>query len=134
MISEPAIRFRPVPPSTEPPPLREVAGIRSRLQQAMWVNAGLLRDAQGLSAARDEVRAIESENPMGLTRPLVELWNLQAVAKLVVRSALARKESRGAHYRNDFPQRDNTQFQKHSVVSKGNELAFVEFQQSQVMV
>jgi L-aspartate oxidase len=100
----------------------------------MWVNAGLLRDAQGLSAARDEVRAIESENPMGLTRPLVELWNLQAVAKLVVRSALARKESRGAHYRNDFPQRDNTQFQKHSVVSKGNELAFVEFQQSQVMV
>jgi len=134
MTSETAAPSRTVSPSREMPPLREVADLRSRLQQAMWQKAGLLRDAEGLAAAREEVRAIESENPVGFSRPLVELWNLQTLSRLIVRSAMARKESRGAHFRNDFPQRNDTQLQKHSVVSKGNEVAFVEFSQPQVMV
>jgi succinate dehydrogenase/fumarate reductase flavoprotein subunit len=35
-----------------------------------------------------------------------------------LQSGLARTESRGAHFRNDFPQRDDMQFQKHSVLSR----------------
>jgi L-aspartate oxidase len=134
MTSETAAPSRTVSSSSELQPLREVADLRSRLRQAMWHQAGLLRDAEGLAAAREQVRAIESENPTGFSRPFVELQNLQTVAKLIVCSAMARRESRGAHYRNDFPQRDDAQFQKHSVLSKGNEVAFVDFQQHQVMV
>jgi L-aspartate oxidase len=46
------------------------------------------------------------------------LRNLHAIGELIIRCALAREESRGAHYRNDFPIRDDARFQKHSVLSK----------------
>ena len=109
----------------------ETGRVLRELQQLMWHNAGLLRDAEGLGAAREAIRAIEGENPVGFDRPLVELRNLQTVAALIVRSALARHESRGAHYRNDFPKRDDTQFGKHSLVSKGGEVTFVDFQRTE---
>jgi L-aspartate oxidase len=64
----------------------------------------------------------------------VELWNLLTVSRLIVRSAMVRRESRGAHYRSDFPLRDDNQFQKHSVISKGSEVAFRELSLAKVMV
>jgi L-aspartate oxidase len=109
----------------------ETGRVLRELQQLMWHNAGLLRDAEGLGAAREAIRAIEGENPVGFDRPLVELRNLQTVAALIVRSALARQESRGAHYRNDFPKRDDAQFGKHSLVSKGGKVTFVDFQRTE---
>jgi succinate dehydrogenase/fumarate reductase flavoprotein subunit len=42
----------------------------------------------------------------------------------MTRSALARLESRGSHYRADFPYRDDDDFAKHSVIRKGTEVAF----------
>jgi L-aspartate oxidase len=108
--------------------------LRAALQRAMWQDAGLLRDQDGLREVREQVRDIEAENPQGNDRPLVELWNLQTVAKLIIRAALAREESRGAHFRTDFPHRDDANFQKHSLIAKGKEVSFVEFCQSKVMV
>ncbi len=84
------------------------------LQQGMWQDAGLLRDAAGLKtmqAALERLRTIPA-----VERSSVELANLHAVAELVVLAALAREESRGAHYRNDFPNRDDACFAKHSVI------------------
>ncbi len=103
-------------------PLRE-------LQQAMWNRAGLLRDAEGLSAMMAEFASL-SEPGRGAvpTRALVEYRNLHTVSRLIVESALAREESRGAHYRNDYPRRDDEKFQKHSVVARGGEVGFVSFQ------
>ena len=53
-----------------------------------------------------------------------EAANLQVTGLLVARSALAREESRGAHYRIDFPARDDKKFLKHSVV-KGETIRFI---------
>jgi L-aspartate oxidase len=112
----------------------EIDHLRAVLQCAMWQGAGLLRDHEGLKQAHEQVGDIEGENPQGNDRPLLELWNLQAIAKLIIGSAVARKESRGAHFRTDFPRRDDAQFQKHSVVAKGKEVSLVEFFHAKVMI
>ena len=90
-----------------------------RLQQVMWQKAGLLRDAVGLRDAQAELKCVGAQLPTGVERPLLELRNLHAIGELIVRSALAREESRGAHYRNDFSHRDDVHFQRHSVLSEG---------------
>jgi L-aspartate oxidase len=60
--------------------------------------------------------------PRGLFRRAVEARNLHAVASVIVASALGREESRGAHFRNDFPLKDSEA--KHSVMERGR-LSFV---------
>ena len=87
------------------------------LQQHMWRDAGLLRDAGGLSAMQRELEGASAE--VAPKRTSLEFANLHAVAELIVISALAREESRGAHYRNDFPRRDDLRFGQHSVVRNG---------------
>jgi succinate dehydrogenase / fumarate reductase flavoprotein subunit len=47
-----------------------------------------------------------------------ELQSLLDVAETIVASALARQESRGAHYRSDFPKRDDVQWIKHTVATR----------------
>jgi L-aspartate oxidase len=89
------------------------------LQQGMWRDAGLLRDAKGLSAMRQELERMRVQIAPAAERASLELANLHAVAELIVISALAREESRGAHYRNDFPRRDDAHFAGHSVVREG---------------
>src|ERR1700733_10975558 len=97
-------------------PLRE-------LQQLMWSKAGLLRDAEGLRAAAGEFpRLSRAWRGAWLTRALVEYRNLHTVSKLIVQSALAREESRGAHYRNDFPRRDDEKFGEHSIIQREGKL------------
>lgn len=96
----------------------EAEELLRRLQQVMWEKAGLLRDASGLRAAQSALRSIGVELPAAGDRSTLELRNLHVIGELIVRSALAREESRGAHFRNDFPQRDDGRFLKHSVVSR----------------
>ena len=52
---------------------------------------------------------------------LVELGNMLDVAQVIVASALAREESRGAHYRTDFPERDDTNLLQHTIASHAPE-------------
>lgn len=99
---------------------------RSRLQNLMWRKAGLLRDAEGLRSAKAELAEIAGHLPAVIERSVLELRNLHTVAERIVQSALAREESRGAHFRNDFPQRDDLRYRKHSVVRRGK-LEFVDF-------
>jgi L-aspartate oxidase len=91
------------------------AGSLQDLQQTMWQKAGLLRDAKGLNEAKAFLDAAEAQGePAAVTREAVELRNLYGVAWLIVMAALAREESRGAHFRNDFPERNDAEFQRHS--------------------
>jgi L-aspartate oxidase len=94
----------------------------SELRDLMWKDAGLLRDAEGLQQAQRGLDALAVTMPRGMFRRALEARNLHLVAELVVASALEREESRGAHYRNDFPERDAEA--RHSVMARGR-LEFV---------
>jgi L-aspartate oxidase len=94
----------------------------AEVRKIMWEDAGLLRDAEGLKRAQTRLDALVRGIPRGYSRRAVEARSLFTVAFVIVASALAREESRGAHYRNDFPQRDAVA--KHSVMEKGK-LSFV---------
>jgi L-aspartate oxidase len=70
-----------------------------RVREIMWRDAGVIRTASGLRAARAELETIERRLPVGAT----EEENLVQTARLIVEGALRRKESRGGHYRADYP-------------------------------
>ena len=99
------------------------------LQASMWANAGLLREASGLR----ECLAAQTACAAGLAelaeqgkggRRLAEAQSMSRVAHAILASALARRESRGAHFRNDFPQRDDQPFMKHSILKSDGQVAF----------
>ena len=80
--------------------------LREKLRNLMWQYAGLLRDEAGLSTIQKQLEGMRGQLPPSTTRENAELRNMHTVAELIVASALARKESRGAHARTDFPQHD----------------------------
>ena len=93
----------------------------ARLQSAMWAYAGLLREEQtlrlGLEAVAECETALDELSRGNKTsRRLVEAQALCRVAGAILASAMARTESRGAHFRNDFPQRNDRDLQRHSVL------------------
>jgi L-aspartate oxidase len=75
-----------------------------RVREVMWRHAGIARTAKGLRTAVAELAEIEERLPTGAT----EEMNLVQTARLVVEAALRRKESRGGHYRSDFPRAKRT--------------------------
>lgn len=87
---------------------------RTDLQQLMWDAAGLARDGHELQQAVTELRRWKA--PVVTDAKSAEDANLLVVARAVVASALARRESRGGHYRTDFPQTDPSQARHSSVV------------------
>jgi L-aspartate oxidase len=81
-----------------------VATLRRELQRAMTTHAGVLRSAASLAAARAVVSATLDEVPRRSTDPATcELRNLAEVGAVLLASAEARVESRGAHARTDHP-------------------------------
>lgn len=89
---------------------------RSDLQQLMWDAAGLSRNAADLREAAAELAAWEA--PEVTDQKSAEDANLLVVARAVVASALARQESRGGHYRTDFPETDDSMAVHSSVVAR----------------
>jgi L-aspartate oxidase len=73
------------------------------IRRVMWQYAGIDRTARGLRTAALEVDAIEARLPAGATEEL----NMVQTARLIVQAALLRKESRGGHFRSDFPRARN---------------------------
>jgi L-aspartate oxidase len=98
---------------------REIA----RIRELMWNNVGVVRSGDSLRHAIADLEKMTSELPPANSRRLCEAHNLRDVALLIARSALAREESRGAHYRTDFPAHNDAKFKTHSVV-KGPAVAF----------
>ncbi len=77
---------------------------RLALQNLMWSAAGIERNATGLEAA---ARQLDQWRASGATMQDLETANLLGLARVLVAAALARRESRGAHSREDFPETSN---------------------------
>lgn len=88
------------------------------VQQVMWTQAGIVRTRQGLSAAVQQLQAAAECLPPPSSRRNSEARNIHTCGLLIARSALARLESRGAHYRTDYPAHDDARFRKHSIVTE----------------
>ena len=116
-----------------------LAGLRKEMMLTMEENAGIYRTGEGLAAAcakladlRRRYRRIELHDKTNVYNTdllqALELGSMLDCAEAVVQSALARKESRGAHQRIDFPARDDEQFLKHSLALwKGNEVPKINY-------
>jgi len=75
-----------------------------RLQSLMWDNVGIIRSGESLSEAARILATWQSSLPQPNDRPSYELRNLILCARLMTEAALLREESRGAHFRTDYPQ------------------------------
>lgn len=77
----------------------------SALQALLWDKVGILRDEEGLTLAADTLATWQRIMYSPADRPSYELSNLIMAGRLVVEAALIRQESRGAHFRSDYPKR-----------------------------
>ncbi len=89
----------------------------------MWRHAGIVRTAQGLRCVIEELERLAPALPDAMLRRCCEARNIHQAGLLIARSALARKESRGAHYRTDYPAHDDSKFLKHTVI-EGDKVRF----------
>ncbi|HEX5715658.1 MAG TPA: L-aspartate oxidase [Thermoanaerobaculia bacterium] len=78
------------------------AELQLAIRRTMWEKVGVVRDAQGLTSALDELEALAKSRP----QIAGEARNILSMGRLVTAAALARRESRGGHYRSDYPQPD----------------------------
>ena len=81
---------------------------KARVQEIMWRKVGLIRRADELKSAIGEFAKLMEESVNQRTKNFVNL------AKLMSEASLWREESRGGHYRADFPQRDDENWRVHS--------------------
>jgi succinate dehydrogenase / fumarate reductase flavoprotein subunit/fumarate reductase flavoprotein subunit len=90
--------------------------LRDRLERTMWEKVGVVRNCRDMAAAVPEVQEIreriKSASGHGAAiynapwNEAINTENLSLIAEMLTRSALAREESRGAHYRSDFPEKE----------------------------
>jgi len=93
------------------------------MQDLMWRDVGIVRDGAGLRRAIERLERLAPRVAHPHSRHAHEAANIHLAGLLVARSALAREESRGAHYRTDFPAHNDAKFLKHTIV-KGDAIRF----------
>jgi len=115
-----------------------VADIKNDLQTVMTVKCGIFRDSQKLAEALEETRRLrERFNNIGISdrgmifntemMEALELRNLLDFSEVIAASALAREESRGAHYRTDHPERDDVGWLKHTLAYRSETGPLLEY-------
>jgi succinate dehydrogenase / fumarate reductase flavoprotein subunit len=94
--------------------------LKERIAEVMWKYVGIVRNEADLSKGLEEIRKIRLESKNVQARgnraynqswaDSMAVWNMVLDCEAIILSALERKESRGAHTRSDFPQKDNDRF------------------------
>ncbi len=123
----------------EGPATEDLDTIREELKQTMTVQVGVYRDAAGVKTAQTKLRELRDRftrvrvGDTGKTFNVnlleaLALSNMLEFSELIVDGAMAREESRGAHFRNDFPTRDDNNWLKHTLAFRtedgGHELRY----------
>jgi succinate dehydrogenase / fumarate reductase flavoprotein subunit len=105
---------------------QKVPSLREELQATMTDNAGVFRTKESLLKQKEIIKAlrvryqdvrIDDQTSLYNTdlQEAIELGHMIDFAAFIVEGAIAREESRGAHYREDFPKRDDEKFLKHTM-------------------
>jgi succinate dehydrogenase / fumarate reductase flavoprotein subunit/fumarate reductase flavoprotein subunit len=110
-------------------------GVTHRLEETMWEGCGVTRDRDGLLRAREQIEDLaRAAGDISIPGPreanyawqeALDLSNQLTVARAMVESALIREESRGSHYRSDFPDQDDDNWLRF-VVTRSRERGGVE--------
>jgi succinate dehydrogenase / fumarate reductase flavoprotein subunit len=110
---------------------RRTSGIKTteilmQIKDVMWNDVGIIRDAEKLQRAQQEVQRLQQEanslyaQNIHELQSCLEIRDMLKVAESIIIAALERKESRGAHYRSDYPQMDPA-WEKNIRVYKGHD-------------
>jgi L-aspartate oxidase len=107
-----------------------VSDLTHSIQEVMWRYVGIVRTNERLEKARaaiSEIRGrVETLYASGrLSRELLELRNLATVASLIIKSAQSRHESRGLHYNLDYPETNDREWKRDTVLVSGDQQACV---------
>jgi len=104
-----------------------VASARAKLQEAMWKHVGLVRNGAGLKQTLEMLNQLYQQfGHPAARRNEIELANMINTAWLITRAAFGRQESRGAHYRTDYPERDDKNWNCHQLLRCEKEELVVE--------
>ncbi len=117
-IKHPRIKYKITPSNRT---RLDAVDVRNSLRALMWRNVGITRTDQPLREAQEIIRFWQRyvmdktfDSPQGW-----ECQNMLTASLLIARSAQTRQESRGVHFRDDFPERDDERFKKHLEVYRG---------------
>ena len=108
--------------------------LRRMIGEILWENSGILRDEEGLINAMKSlerirtknVREVKAETPKEILE-MMEVENALWVGEMITRSALKRQESRGAHFREDFPKMDDQNWKGNIFLKKSEGGMTLEF-------
>jgi L-aspartate oxidase len=114
----PSIRYRIIPSSRT---RLDTEDVTNSLRALMWRNVGITRKEQPLKEAQDIIKFWQRyvmdkvfDSPQGW-----QCQNMLTISLLMARAAQSRRESRGVHFRSDFPQPDDKNFKKHIEITRG---------------
>jgi L-aspartate oxidase len=110
---------------------QELKDIRAELRKAMWDYVGIIRTEENISLMLRKLgqlnRRLNSLDGNGVNTRFLELKNMVTVANLITKAAHTRKESRGTHYREDYPTTDDKNWLKHICLEQREEKLHISF-------